>query len=203
MNPIGMKTKILIATSIIVLITLGCSNHKEEAKPQLDVSKAAPYRILGKKTWHFMNAERGTIFIESPNILGFEERAHTVMKAALELSEQFKLDDTEVMLVPSERLMERGLHYARAVYKNERAKLPNQDTWKVMSSDDVLSGKDIAMAELYLKNADKFVTKEGDTDHDRLVRFIAKQMKVPEEEAGLPTIFTRPYEPKYRQPKMP
>jgi len=197
-----MKNRILIAISIVALIALSCS-HKEEAKSQLDVSKAAPYRILGKKTWHFMNAERGTIFIESPNLTGVEERAHTVMKAALELGEQFKLDDIEVMLVPNDRLVERGLHYARAVYKNERAKLPSQDTWKVMSSDDVLSEKDIAMAELYLKNADKFVTKEGYTDHDRLVRFIAKQMKVPEEEAGLPVIFTRPYEPKYLQSKMP
>jgi uncharacterized lipoprotein NlpE involved in copper resistance len=195
-----MKTNILIAASLIVLLALGCNNHKEEAKPQLDISKAAPYRILGKKTWTFMNAERGTIFIESPTLIGFEERAHTVMKAALDLGEQYKLDDTEVMLVPNERLMERGLHYARAVYRNDKAKLPNQDTWTVMSSDDVLSEKDLAMAELYLKNVDKFVTKEGYTDHDRLSGFIAKQMNVPIEDAGLPTIFTRPYEPKYRKP---
>ena len=53
---------------MLCLLAFGCGGPEEVAKqpPSLDVSKAAPYRVLGKKTWNFMNAERGTVFIVAP-----------------------------------------------------------------------------------------------------------------------------------------
>lgn len=180
-------------------VTFGCGGPEKDAKSSLpNVSKAAPYRVLGEKTWSLMNAERGTVFISSPGAVGFEERAHTVMKAALDLSEQYKLDDTEVMLASDERLLERGTQYARAVYRKGKAKLPGQDAWTVTSSDDVLTEKELAIAKLWYENSDRFENKEGYTDHERLNRFIAKQMNMRAEEVELPAPMTRPYEPKYQ-----
>lgn len=194
------KIKVLVVAVVVFgLIPFGCSSSQEEAKAHLpDVSKAAPYRVLGEKTWSLMDAERGTVFISSPGAVGFEERAHTVMKAALDLSEQYGLDDTEVLLASDERLLERGTQYARAVYRKDKAKLPGQDTWTVTSSDDVLSEKELAIAKLWYENSDRFETKEGYTDHERLNEFIAKQMSMRAEEVELPAPLTRPYEPKYK-----
>jgi Domain of unknown function (DUF4875) len=194
------KIRALIgAIAVLGASSFGCSRAEEASKPQLsDVSKASPYKVLGQKTWSFMSAERGTVFISSPGAVDFEGRAQTVMKAALDLSEQYRLDDTEVLLVPDEKLLERGTQYARAVYRKDKARLPDQDTWTVTSSDDVLTEKELAIARLWFENADRFETKEGYTDHERLNRFIAKQMNMRAEELELPAPMTRPYEPKYK-----
>lgn len=190
------------AAAIVMLCVLafGCDGPKEATKqqPSLDVSKAAPYRVLGKKTWSFMNAGRGTVFIVAPGATGFEERAQTAMKAALDLGEQYGLDDTEVLLLSDEKLLERGTQYARAVYRKDKARLTGQDTWTVSSSDDVLTEKELAVARLWYENADRFNTKEGYTDHGRLNRFIARQMHTREDKVELPAPMTRPYEPKYK-----
>ena len=188
------------AAIMLCIIACGCDGTKETIKqqPSPDVSKAAPYRVLGKKTWSFMNAERGTVFIAAPGATGFEERAQTAMKAVLDLGEQYGLDDTEVLLLSDEKLLERGTQYARAVYRNDKARLPGQDTWNVTSSDDVLTEKELAVARLWYENADRFNTKEGYTDHERLNRFIARQMHMREDEVDLPAPITRPYEPKYK-----
>ena len=199
-----MPTPPYVRTSVVAvmlcLIVFGCDVSKEAPRqqPSLDVSKAAPYRVLGKKTWGFMNAERGTIFIFAPDAAGFDQRAQTVMKAALDLSAQYGLDDTEVLLLSDEKLLERGTQYARAVYRNDKARLPGQDAWEVTTSDDVLTEKELAVVRLWYGNADRFNTKEGYTDHERLNKFIARQMHMREDEVDLPAPITRPYEAKYK-----
>lgn len=188
------------AVVMLSVLAFGCDGPKEATKqqPSLNVSRAVPYKVLGKKTWSFMNAERGTVFIVAPGATEFEERAQTAMKAALDLGGQYGLDDTEVLLLSDEKLLERGTQYARAVYRNDKAKLPGQYTWTVTSSDDVLTEKELAVARLWYENAERFNTKEGYTDHERLNRFIARQMHMREDEVDLPAPITRPYEPTYK-----
>ncbi len=122
------------------------------------------------------------------------------MKATLDLSGEYGLDDTEVLLVSDEKLPERGMQYARAVYRNDTARLTSQDTWGVTSYDDVLTEKELAIAKLWYENADRFNIKEGYTDHERLNRFIAKQMHMSEDEVDLLVPITRPYELNYKWP---
>jgi hypothetical protein len=198
---IPFKVKASAAAAVMLcVIAFGCDGTKEATRrqPSPDVSKAVPYRVVGKKTWGFGGAERGTVFIVALGATGFEERAQTAMKAALDLSGEYGLDDTEVLLLPDEKLPERGTQYARAVYRNDKARLDGHDTWEVTSSDDVLTEKELAIARLWYENADRFNTKEGYTDHERLNRFIARQMHMREDEVDLPAPITRPYELKYK-----
>lgn len=207
MIPSALKAK--VAAAVILAVTaFGCAGQDEPARPPTplptaasdappDVSAAATYKVLGKRLWTHTGAERGTFFISSPAPAVFEARAQTAMKAALELSAAYGLEETEVMLVSDEKLLERGQHYARAVYRKGKAMRDVDDTWAVTSSDEVLTEKELAIARLWYENADRFETKEGYTDHDRLNKFIAVRMKMRVEDVDLPAPNTRPYVPMY------
>jgi hypothetical protein len=206
--PSTFKAKVAAAV-MLGLTAFGCAGREGSDHPPTptsgalseeapDVSAAAAYIVLGKNIWTLDGAERGTFFISSPVVAVFEARAQTAMKAALELSAAYGLEDTEVMLVSDERLLERGQHYARAVYRRGKAMRDSDDTWAVTSSDEVLTEKELAIAKLWYENADRFETKEGYTDHDQLNRFIAGKMKMRPDEVELPAPHTRSYQPKYK-----
>ncbi len=196
-----MKHLLLLLFCVLIF---GCSQetankNSTEKPPQIDVSKAATYRVLKTDTKFYGDKKLITVFIDSPNAKGLDERAQTIIKAALEASGSNKAGDTEVLLMPDEKVVTKSYQYARARYLTESAKVsPEQDTWTVDSSDDVFSAKDIETILLYEKNADRFTMKDGTTDNNSLNRFVAKQMHIKTEDFDLPAAITYSYEPKFK-----
>lgn len=165
--------------------------------PQLDLSKAAGYALIKKEDGPRFHS--ATIFIDSPGTTDFETRAQTAMKAALDFSGQYQLDETEVLLVENSRIAQGGNQYARVRYLTDKGKLsPQEDTWDVTSSEDVFAEKDIRLIELWCANKDRFLTKKGFVDNDRFNAFIAKQAGIKPEDVDLPGAIYAIYTPKYK-----
>lgn len=78
--PILSDFKVRVAAPVLFcLVAFGFDVPKEESRqrPSLDVSKASPYRVLGKETWNFMSAERSAVFTVVSGAADFEGCAQT------------------------------------------------------------------------------------------------------------------------------
>jgi hypothetical protein len=128
----------------------------------------------------------------------FEEHAHTVARAAIDLHREHKLDLIQVSLYPNRSLAGSGVMYGYGFYAADcRAGqgLSGADpeygaTWSVSAADRVLTHEELAVAELWIERAPEFPSRDflssSSIDADALRAHISEELGFPLEDVRLP-----------------
>ncbi len=128
----------------------------------------------------------------------FDEHAHTVARAAIDLQHEHGLDLTHVSLYPSRSLAGSGVMYGYGFYATDGragqglsgADPDYRATWRVFAADRVLTSEELAVAELWMERAADFPSTDMlsslAVDADALRGHIAEELGVPYEDVELP-----------------
>lgn len=118
-----------------------------------------------------------------------DQRAHTAIKAAIDLQLKTHSDYVIVWLEPTPELIRKGYSLACAQYAPDgKGKAGYQDwAWKVQTSDTQLSVQDINIAKAWEKYRDKFQAT-GQTDESKLAAHISRELGIPISKIHLPFI---------------
>ncbi len=162
---------------------------------QIDISKAKAYKIVGRGDFSFPGRERLEWFIVS-DAKTKEERAQTVIKAAIELQEESGADVVNIMLEPDSDLVKLGYTLAIADFAPDKCGYSGNKgwEWRVESSVDQFSEDDIIIARIWRNNKEKFRSADGGVDEEKLKQFISDQRNISIEQVVIPWISRSNYQ---------
>ncbi len=155
-----------------------------------DISKAKPYSIIGKDDISTPSRKRISVhIITKENNLTFEEKAQTVMKAAMNIQQDTEAKIVTVFLEISKESSGEGRILASAKYSPDNGGYSGDQgfTWEVRSSRKNPTAVQIKCLELWIKNRKDFQKDDGMTDEPRLVDYIADKLNISPEKVGIPT----------------
>ena len=168
---------------------------KESDPPLPQLNEAKDYKVM-RRVDASIGRTRYVLNISSPDAKTFEERAHTALKAAIEIQKQTGAN------VVAARLFIYGLNevtplevmpvaVARAEYSGDgkdwsgSGKLRNGN-WEVMASSLQITEPQLAIAKIWEDNDQNFQIDDGQggmqTDEKRLRKLIGKKLKMSESE---------------------
>lgn len=165
------------------------------SSPEDNFSHAKSYEVVLEKDLSFPGRKRIRQHIVAPKAKTADERAHTVMKAAIELQTQKDADLAMIMLVPDKDIIDAGVNMALADYSPDGGGVSGEDgwTWEVETSDFNFTHRHMEIGKLYYNHRGEFRTPDGLTDNEKLADFIAEKLGIKPEETHLPFIIMEEY----------
>ena len=153
-------------------LTTGCG-------PGVDVKMAQPYKVLKTEDFSLSGRKRTRVFIWS-SASTVLERAHTVVKAAINEQKKSESQVVEIWLEPSKIIVGRGCALANALYAPDSKGLSGSEKWEwdVRVSKHIVRSLNLKMEELWWANKDDY-QRNGRTDEPELKEFIASQLQCP------------------------
>lgn len=141
--------------------------------------KAQTYQILSERDISTLHRKRRDLTILSPSETQ-AERAHTVMKAALEVQQRSGDHFVSVHLVPSPLLADSPVHsLASADYSPDGHGFSGEEScrWYVLSGNLRLSAQEIAILEMFETHKWKHRGQGPFPEVEATVRAVAREMK--------------------------
>ena len=155
----GVRVKHLSAVALLASLAVCISC----AGPDLSTPQAQPYEIVGSEEQTPDNGRTARHWFIVSESSTFEERAHTLAKAAHDLHREHGLDLTQVTLYPTEALAGSGFRLAHGFYAADGragqglsgADPEYRATWSVLATRDTVSSLDVRVAELWEARDDR------------------------------------------------
>ncbi|MCG3173057.1 MAG: hypothetical protein GMKNLPBB_01233 [Myxococcota bacterium] len=110
-----------------------------------------------------------------------EERAHTVMKVALDLQKNTDAQAVMVALEPSPELAGKGFELATAVFAPDGKGWTGKEqgkNWIVDATGETLDRKSVKAASTWYDVHKKFTNRKGVTDENKLNLYVAKKHRI-------------------------
>lgn len=187
-----MKNIVKVAVVISSMIIVACS---ESSQPLPDTSQAQPYTAIRTEEGN-SSVGRKLLFvdIQSDSAISSDQRAHTAMKAAIELQTKFNSDWVNLCLTPSATLANKGYCIAHVFYSPDgngkgKGMFGDGQIWEVKSSNYSISKQSLDIANLWYQNRDRF-QERGQlggqmTNEEKLKSFIAQRLNLKQEDVTL------------------
>lgn len=178
-----MKTQKLVLLCCFVatlIIGNGCSSPSISSQSALPL--ALPYTTIKSTNTSMSDRKRfsARILSDSSYSASSEQRAQTVIAAALEIQQQTHADFVEVCLDIS-KLSSGGLvPFAIARYAPDGKGISGQDNfkWEVKTSETKVSEHSPKIADLWFENRESFLKPNGSLDELRLKNFISQKLGI-------------------------
>jgi hypothetical protein len=170
------------------------SSKSTENAVNVDVSQTKPYETILKEDNSVSNRSHLSWSIISPEADTFEERAHTVMNAAMCLQSTTGCDVATVWLEASPMLAGKGFLLAKATYAADgKGYEGDEDSyrwrWQVAAFAKKVEPTSIQVAELWHTYRGDYLQEDGSLDEGGLKSFIAKDLNIAPTAVRLP-LFT-------------
>ncbi len=194
--------------AIITLIATTIAFFSGCAKGKPVFVHAKHYEVVDELPMDLKTTKRtGRMFSIVSNAQTADELAQTAMLAAYELHNVHGYDLTSVLLYPNKDLIRTGAYYAQVEYAADNKGtqgVPGVDKtlftsgkWKVRAANNALSGRELAIINLWYGDQHKFPSKDMHSslsfDKAALTDHIAKELEVHVAEVKLPPIVCREY----------
>lgn len=188
--------------TICLIVSVVGSEHKKHSV--IDHKLAAEYKVASIEDVSFAGRKRLSFSITSKDSLeksgneGFHVRAHTAIKAAIELQRKYKCDVAFVILEINKSLSGKGYSIARASFAPDNGGTSGKDgwTWEVYSSKTPVRNDELLVLNKWYEFRSKFQS-DGMTDEPALKAYLAQKLNLPEEKITLPWFSPEPYHPQF------
>ena len=146
-----MKHLLAVAVLASLVLFISC------AGPSPSTPEAQQYEVVGSEEQTPDNGRSARHWLIVSDCSTFEERAHTLARAALDLHREHGLDLTQVTLYPTEALVGSGFRLAHGFYAADGragqglsgADPEYRATWSVLATRDTIGPVDVRVAELW------------------------------------------------------
>ncbi|WP_319532832.1 hypothetical protein [uncultured Cohaesibacter sp.] len=136
---------------------------------------------------------RARVYLQEVTLDGWtaELRGRVVAQVARELRKRMPLDYVDVILVAAGTQSPRqNVIVAKADYAPDPSIIPFADkVWTVKASDVLLTKRQVVIANAWEKYREQFKDSDGFVEEDKLSAFLAKKLKLPLDEIGLPFVY--------------
>lgn len=174
---------------LLCLSILACSS------PKIETPHAKGYSIVLTNDFSFPGRKRiGISIVAENNELSFEEKAQTVMKAAMDIQEKHSAQMVSVLMEYSKESSGIGFVSAKAEYSPDNGGYSGDQnyTWNVESTRSNPTKLQIDSLKLWGAHRNSF-KNDGMVDEPKLKAFIAKQLRIDPGDVDLPFITLERY----------
>jgi len=198
---VSKKVKIII-TVVAGVICIGIlsdqpetatKNQQTAAPITLETTEAKPYKIFSSNDMSVNGRKRKKYNVVS-DAKTRKERAHTAIKAAIDLQSSSKNDVVSVAIEPSKDIAGKGFALAIASFAVDGQGWGANDwKWQVVVADELITEQQLIVVEEWYKNRDDF-QKDGMTDEPALTKFLASKLSLPIEQITFPVVTLKDYQ---------
>jgi hypothetical protein len=156
------------------------------------VVHAKPYSIIETEDYSFAGRKRIKWFISAPDANNYETYLGTAIKAAEELAINNRVNQANVIIEPSPKLVGMGYSLAIVTYtvdgKGNAGDVFDGEYWQAQATKLPPEPLRVKVAEIWYENRSNFQNTDGMTDEPRMVKFISSKLNIPESEVHMPWI---------------
>jgi hypothetical protein len=170
--------------------------HKEDKTWPIKISSlvvyAKPYSVIETEDYSVARRKRIKWFISAPDANTYETYLGTAIKAAKDLAVQNRVNQANIIIEPSPKLVGLGYNLAIVTYtvdgKGNAGDVFNGEYWQASATKHPPETLRVKVAEIWFENRSNFQNTDGMTDETRMIKFISSKLNIPESDVHMPWV---------------
>ncbi|MGI2146284.1 hypothetical protein [Shewanella frigidimarina] len=169
---------------------------KQDKSWPLEISSlvvyAKPYSVIQTEDYSFSGRKRIKWFISVPDANTYDTYLGTAIKAAKDLAINNRVNQANVIIEPSPKLVGLGYNLAIVTYtvdgKGNAGDAFDGEYWQAQAVKIPPEPLRIKVAEIWYESRSNFQNADGMTDEPSLTKFISSKLNIPESEVRMPWV---------------